>query len=197
VGVRVQLRQHDLALALGGGLLEHGRELAAGRAPLRPEVDHHRQRARPLDHLGLEVLLGDIDHHGPKRLRNGRSRQAAPAILAASSMGAHTLLRLALDAPDRVIALALITPGWDPAQAGDEQRLARWDALADGLQRGGVEGFIAAYGEPNVAEPWRDTLLRVLRQRMSAHEHPDAVADALRAVPRSAPFTSWEELETI
>ena len=28
----------------------------------------------------------------------------------------------------------------------------------------------------------------MLRQRLSAHEHPDAVADALEVVPRSRPF---------
>ena len=39
------------------------------------------------------------------------------------------------------------------------------------------------------ADPaWRETLLTVLRQRLAAHEHPEAVADALRAVPRSRPF---------
>ena len=42
-----------------------------------------------------------------------------------------------------------------------------------------------AYGEPRAPEPWRDTIRTVLRQRLSAHEHPEAVADALRAVPRS------------
>ena len=34
----------------------------------------------------------------------------------------------------------------------------------------------------------------MLRQRLSAHEHPDAVADALRAVPRSRAFEDWAEL---
>jgi len=34
----------------------------------------------------------------------------------------------------------------------------------------------------------------VLRQRLSAHQDPDAVADALREVPRSAAFESWEQL---
>jgi len=34
----------------------------------------------------------------------------------------------------------------------------------------------------------------VLHQRLSAHEHPDAVADALRAVPRSRAFEDWAEL---
>jgi pimeloyl-ACP methyl ester carboxylesterase len=34
----------------------------------------------------------------------------------------------------------------------------------------------------------------VLRQRLAQHEHPEAVADALRAVPRSKPFASLDEL---
>ena len=37
----------------------------------------------------------------------------------------------------------------------------------------------------------------MLRQRLSAHEHPDAVADALREVPRSPAFESWEELSRL
>jgi pimeloyl-ACP methyl ester carboxylesterase len=36
----------------------------------------------------------------------------------------------------------------------------------------------------------------VLRQRLGAHEHPEAVADALRVVPRSDPF-DVEELGRI
>ena len=43
-------------------------------------------------------------------------------------------------------------------------------------------------------EQWKDTIDKVLRQRLGAHEHPEAVADALRAVPRSRPFESWSEL---
>jgi 3-oxoadipate enol-lactonase len=45
-----------------------------------------------------------------------------------------------------------------------------------------------------VPPAWRDTVLRILRQRLSRHEHPDAVADALRVVPRSAPFGSLGDL---
>ena len=43
-------------------------------------------------------------------------------------------------------------------------------------------------------EAFRDTVRTVLRQRLSAHEHPEAVADALSAVPRSDAFGSWDEL---
>jgi pimeloyl-ACP methyl ester carboxylesterase len=119
------------------------------------------------------------------------------AVLAGASMGAHTVLRLALDAPERVAALVAVTPGYEPQTADDPARLARWDALAAGLREGGVEGFVAAYGDPSVPEPWRDTVRQVLRQRLSAHEHPDAVADALSVVPRSHPFGAIDDLGAI
>ncbi|HEX8714926.1 MAG TPA: alpha/beta hydrolase, partial [Solirubrobacteraceae bacterium] len=44
-----------------------------------------------------------------------------------------------------------------------------------------------------VPDAWRTTVERVVRQRLSAHEHPLAVADALEVVPRSAPFQSLDE----
>lgn len=110
------------------------------------------------------------------------------AVLAGSSMGAHTALRFALDEPQRVAAVVLVTPAHDPATADDPDRLARWDALAAGLREGGIEGFVAAYGEAS------DTALRVVRQRLAEHEHLDAVADAIEQVPRSAPFAAWADL---
>jgi hypothetical protein len=48
-----------------------------------------------------------------------------------------------------------------------------------------------------VPEAFKETVGRILRQRLGAHEHPEAVADALQAVPRAAPLASWEELECI
>ncbi len=119
------------------------------------------------------------------------------AVLAGASMGAHTILRLALDAPERVSALVLITPAHDPATFADPERLARWDALSQGLRTGDVEGFVRAYGEPAVPPAMRETVLTVIRQRLGAHDHLDAVADALRAVPRSAPFAAIEDLGAI
>ena len=130
----------------------------------------------------LEAVL---DHAGAER-----------AVLAGASMGAHTLAWLALQRPERVAGLVLITPAFAGGK-DDAERLARWDALSDGLRRGGIDGFVAAYGEPQVPEPWRETVIKVIRQRLSLHEHPDAVADALRAVPRSHPFHSLSDLEAI
>ena len=89
----------------------------------------------------------------------------------------------------------LITPAYDPES--DDRGLDRWDALSEGLRTGGVEGFVAAYGDPHVPEAWHETVTKVLRQRLAAHEHPDAVADALREVPRSRPFDDWSELEEL
>jgi pimeloyl-ACP methyl ester carboxylesterase len=124
-------------------------------------------------------------------------RGVARAVLAGSSMGAHTLLRFALEHPGRAAALVVITPAYDPADNDDPDRLARWDALADGLRSGGVEGFVEAYGDPGVPQEWRETVFKVLRQRLAAHEHPEAVADALRAVPRSRPFGTLHDLAAI
>jgi pimeloyl-ACP methyl ester carboxylesterase len=119
------------------------------------------------------------------------------AVLAGASMGAHTLLRLALEQPERAAALVVITPAYDPDEFGDPDSLARWDALSEGLRTGGVEGFVEAYGDPGVPENWRETVFRVIRQRLAAHEHPEALADALRATPRSRPFPSIDSLSAI
>jgi 3-oxoadipate enol-lactonase len=118
-------------------------------------------------------------------------------VLAGASMGAHTILWLALNRPELVAGLVVITPAYEPGVSGDPDSLARWDALAGGLREGGVEGFVRAYGEPDVPPQWRDTVLKVIRQRLAVHEHPDALADALQAVPRSQPFAEISELAAI
>jgi pimeloyl-ACP methyl ester carboxylesterase len=149
-----------------------------GASKPAPEPDAYGYPALAAD------LLAVLDDRGIDR-----------AVLAGASMGAHTIVRFALDHGDRVAGLVVITPAFDPDEDQDEERrLARWDALSDGLRQGGVEGFVEAYGEPKVPERWHETVYKVLRQRLSAHEHPEAVADALRAVPRSRPFEGWGEL---
>ncbi len=119
------------------------------------------------------------------------------AVLAGASMGAHTAVRFALRCPERVAALGLITPSFDPDLPSDAATFAGWDALARGLRQGGVEGFVAAYDLHSVPAAWRETVEKVLRQRLAAHEHPMAVADALEIVPRSRPFEAMAELAAI
>ena len=126
------------------------------------------------------------------------ARGVRRAVLAGASMGAHTLLNLALRRPERVAGIVVITPAYSGDPEKEAARLARWDRLSEGLRAGGVEGFMEAYGTPSHATPdFARTILTVTRQRLSQHEHLDALADALRALPRSWPFGSLEELGAI
>ena len=121
----------------------------------------------------------------------------ARAVLAGASMGAHTAISLALRRPERVAGLVIITPSYDPDAPASESGLAQWDALARGLRERGVEGFLSAYDFSRVSETWRPTIERVIRQRLGAHRHPLAVADALEVVPRSRPFEQIDELRDL
>jgi 3-oxoadipate enol-lactonase len=116
------------------------------------------------------------------------------AVLVGHSMGAATAIRYALEHP--IAALVQITPAYAGRPYDDADELASWDALADGLERNGVEGFLAAY-DPSVTGPWRPKVLDFTRQRLERHRHPEAVAAALRVVPRSVAFDGIEQLERI
>jgi pimeloyl-ACP methyl ester carboxylesterase len=137
------------------------------------------------EELGRD-LLAVLDASGIER-----------AVLAGASMGAHTLMWVALHAPERVGGMVVITPGYDPDTNEDPARLAHWDALSAGLRDGGIEGFVAAYGVDSVPEAWRATVVKVIEQRLALHSNLDAVADALRVVPRSRPFSSLTELAAL
>jgi pimeloyl-ACP methyl ester carboxylesterase len=170
--------------------------------------------SRALERSGHRVVAYDARGHGqssPAPVRSaytyddlGRdlvsvldARGIDRAVLAGASMGAHTLLWLALHAPERVGGLVVITPAYDPATHDGEERFARWDALADGLESGGIEGLIAAQGDSDLPASWQETVEKVTRQRLSQHSNLAALADALRAVPRSRPFDQISELAGI
>ncbi len=170
--------------------------------------------SKSLERSGHHVVAYDARGHGKSSPAPDRSAYGYPelvgdlqalldelgierAVLAGASMGAHTSLRLAMEHPERVGGLVVITPAYDPVDNDDPDRLARWDALAEGLRSGGIDGFVAAQGEPRVPEQWRETVIKVMRQRLERHEHLGAVADALSAVPRSRPFESIDQLAAI
>lgn len=169
--------------------------------------------SRTLERGGHKVLLYDARGHGasdpaPAPDAYGYGAQArdlaavidgaqlAAVVLVGVSMGAHTLLRFALEHPARVRALVAITPGFDPDD-DRPQRLEEWDRLSGALREGGIDGFLDAYDRARIPLRWRDTALTAIRQRLERHEHLDAVADALAAVPRSRPFESLDELRRI
>jgi pimeloyl-ACP methyl ester carboxylesterase len=117
--------------------------------------------------------------------------EAERPVLAGVSMGAHTALRFALEHPQRVAALVVITPAYDGE--GPE----RWDGLADGLERDGIDGFLSTWGAHDVAERFRTAALKNARQRLERHRDLGAVAAALRVVPSSVPFDGLEALKRI
>lgn len=148
----------------------------------------HGESAAPEDPGAYEYsdLCSDLgrvmDEHGIDR-----------AALAGVSMGAHTALRFALEHPDRVSAVVVITPGYD----GEASETGRWDAMADALEEGGIEGFLSSWGARDVSERFRDAALENARQRLSLHRDLGAVARALRVVPRSQAFGGLEALRDV
>ncbi len=136
-----------------------------------------------------EDLVGDLRRVLDERL-------VEQAVLVGVSMGAATALVYALRWPERVRALVQVTPA-HLGRPREEYGTVGWDALADGLERDGVEGFMRAYGEPPVPERFRGLVLQAVRQRIERHRHPKAVADALRVVPRSRPFDGPETLAEV
>src|SRR5438093_4905886 len=114
-----------------------------------------------------------------------------PFLLGGHSMGAHTAVAYAIENPDRLAGLVLIGPAYTGFV--DDEALAGWDRLADGLERAGVDGFMEAF-DRGLDPRWRQTILRLTRERMGAHRHLSALARALREVPRSPPFEAMSEL---
>ena len=117
-------------------------------------------------------------------------------VLAGHSMGAHTAVAYALRHPERLSGLVVIGPTYTGEITAET--LAYWDGLADALEGGGVDGFVDYVDQRQETDPaWRDSVLRFTRERMLRHRHPEALVDALHAVPRSRPFEAMAELESL
>lgn len=120
----------------------------------------------------------------------------AAFVLAGHSMGAHTAVAYALRHPVRLAGLVAIGPVYR-GEISDEV-LAYWGGLAAALDEGGVDGFVDYIDRHQVSDPaWRETVLRITRERMQLHRHPEAIVAALRQVPRSRPFAAIEDLESL
>ena len=116
------------------------------------------------------------------------------AVLVGSSMGATTAMAFALEHADRVPALVQITPAYiGDARAGQED----WERMAAELERGDLDAFARVAQPDGVPERWREVAREAIRQRMERHEHPRAVARALREVPHSIAWKGLEPLESL
>jgi 3-oxoadipate enol-lactonase len=114
-------------------------------------------------------------------------------VLAGHSMGAHTAAAFALRSPDRAAGFVAVGPA-SRGEPASPQSVAYWDRLADGLERAGIDGFIEAYDDGTHDPEWRDTIMRLARQRLALHRDLGAVARAIREVTGSVPFDGMEAL---
>ena len=169
----------------------HGSKLLprSGYSTFAYDARGHGESGAPDDEAAYEYsdladdLLGVLDWLSIDR-----------AALVGSSMGAATAMRFALDHPERVSALVQVTPAYDGERTADD--LEDWARLANGLDEGGVDGFLAAY-DPPVSDTFRETVMTFTRQRLERHRDLHAVACALRVVPGSRAFEGIELLERV
>jgi pimeloyl-ACP methyl ester carboxylesterase len=185
--------------------------LCHGITATRRSVVHGSRR---LERAGYSVIGYDARGHGESGPAPPQSGYGYPqlrgdlaaviegqaggerVVLAGHSMGAHTILGFALENPDRVAGLVVIGPTYQGTIEAESLRY--WDGLAAALDVEGIDGFVAYIDRVQGIDPrWRDSVLRFTRERMERHRHPEALVAALREVPRSRPFETMAELETL
>lgn len=138
---------------------------------------------------GYEALAGDL----AAVIAELRPGVDDPVLLAGASMGAHTIARFVLDNPGVATAAAFVTPAF-PGVPTPPESLERWDELADGLDRDGVDGFLEVYETREWPAEWHDVIMRITRERLELHRDLHALADAVRSTPRSEPFDALSDL---
>ena len=166
--------------------------------------------SRLLEREGYRVISYDARAHGESDPGEGYeysdlaadllsvldSQEVESAVLVGHSMGAATAMRVALEHPDRIGGLVQITPAYPGEPYLEDSALAYWDRLAAGLESDAVDGFMRAF-EPPQDPRFRGAVLKFTRQRIERHLHPEALAQAVRAVPRSVAFDGIDRLEQV
>ena len=164
---------------------------AIGRSPTTPAATASPTPPRPMVATPIGELVADLDAVLDAEVGDRRA-----ACSPATRWGRTPRVAYALAHGERLAGLVVI----GPAYMGfvDEEALAGWDRLADGLERGGVEGFMEAY-DRGLDPDWRETVLRITRRRMLRAPPPGcgragpargAALGALRGARRSSSSAS-------
>ena len=118
-----------------------------------------------------------------------------PVVVGGHSMGSHTAAAWALANPDRLAALILV----GPVYTGEDRRsdLDQWEKRARALEIGGPDAYgkVAAEGFDDLQAA--GTAERLARDRAGRHDRRESVAEALRHVPISSPFTAVADLRAV
>ncbi|MFM2089772.1 MAG: hypothetical protein RLZZ127_261 [Planctomycetota bacterium] len=145
---------------------------------------------RPCTQPGIRELAADLATQLP----------AEGGDVVGYSMGGRIALRMALDHPQRIRRMVLVSsgPGW---RAGEERtRRTRLDeALAQILDEDGIGPFVAWWESNPVlrpAKPFSATMTARLRARRLSHD-PCGLASALRAYGSGTMEGLWDRLGEI
>jgi pimeloyl-ACP methyl ester carboxylesterase len=151
------------------------------------------EAARDRDDYGYELLLDDL-------LAVLEECCVERALLAGVSMGAHTAVRLAIEQPERVAGLVVISPAYDPEHHPSEENVQEADRLARALREQGAAGVPAALSPPQ-GYTHDSAIVRtghaMTRRRFERHLDLEAVADALEVILRAKPFRAFAQLQAI
>ena len=165
----------------------------SGHRVIAYDARGHGRSAPAPDHGGVRLRAPRARPAGGARRARHRARRARRRL-----DGRAHAPRFALDHPERVAALGLITPAYDPTAAttGPERSPAGTRSRA-GCARAGWRGSSRPMTSRPCPAPGGRPSRRCCASACRPHEHPDAVADALEVVPRSRPFEDIEELSGI
>lgn len=151
--------------------------------PVPLDLPGHGEEADAPRPITFEGCVQSVLHRSPDRF-----------ALAGYSMGGRIALRLALDFPDRVSRLLLVSCTAGLRDAGERARRLSADcALADEIEADPFEGFIERWrSQPLfVGEPEHARALARLDMRRN---RPDALAAALRGAGTGAMPSMWGRL---
>jgi 2-succinyl-6-hydroxy-2,4-cyclohexadiene-1-carboxylate synthase len=161
-------------------------------AVVAPDLPGHGESPCPPDitfEATLASLLRLLDALGLERVD-----------IAGYSLGARVALGLGLRAPDRVGRLVLESGSPGLRRRRDRLERRRSDeALADSIERDGVEAFVDRWEALTLFEGLRalpPTVQEALRERRRSHR-PEALAGSLRALSLGAQPNYWSRLWTL
>jgi 2-succinyl-6-hydroxy-2,4-cyclohexadiene-1-carboxylate synthase len=151
-------------------------------APQTPDLPGHGSRgdARPVT---FDACVAAVLAHAPPRF-----------VLGGYSLGGRVALQVALAAPDRVSALVLVaTTAGLPEAAARKQRRAADHALAEAMERDGLEAFADRWTTQPLFQ--HDPPDAIAAQRADiARQTPDGLAAALRGIGTGEMAPLWDRL---